>query len=174
MFILLESSEDIAKAERVLVGTMQHQFKRRVFKDIGYPGGTTTDAEVFTDGKYWFHSRDHDSKEYPNPRRLNWFGIYREHAGLEISVEINSAYQGRNDGIAGFFARDADSGIVYLCHSGRVGGGRKGVGKIAFLAWSNLPRIDVFDSKGNVRHGVSVMPIKGTAASKSLVWYITP
>jgi hypothetical protein len=103
---------------------------------------------------------------------LNWFGLFRHDTDLQISVEINIAYEGRNDQVAGFFARDNDTGTIYLLHSGRVGGGTKGVGKAAFLAWSNQSPIDVVDSSGGIREGVVVMPIEGIAASRSAAWYI--
>jgi hypothetical protein len=59
-----------------------------------------------------------------------------------------------------------------LLHSGRVGGGTKGVGKTAFLAWSDQQPIDVVDSSGGIRVGVLVMPIEGVAATRSAVRYI--
>ncbi|MBL8370856.1 MAG: hypothetical protein JNK28_05660 [Burkholderiaceae bacterium] len=91
---------------------------------------------------------------------------------MQISVEINTAYEGRNDQVAGFFARDNTTGSIYLLHSGRVGGGTKGVGKSAFLAWSDQRPVDIVDSSGGVREGVLVMPIDGIAASRSAVRYV--
>lgn len=52
---------------------------------------------------------------------------------LDITCEINSPIEGKNWLIAGAFARD-DAGKRYYLHSGRVGGGRKGIGREAFLA----------------------------------------
>ncbi|MGZ0019675.1 hypothetical protein [Nitrosomonas sp. wSCUT-2] len=172
MFSLIESKEEIAKAQRKLEMTIRHEFKTKSVKNIGYPGGTTFDAKVLTDGSYWYWSSDYDDEDIPNPRRLNWFGIFRNDADLQIAVEINTAYEGRNDQVAGFFARDSDTGSIYLLHSGRVGGGTKGVGKAAFLAWSDQRPIDVVDSSGGIREGVVVMPIEGVAASRSAVRYI--
>lgn len=172
MFSLIESKEEIAKAQRKLESAIHRDFKTKAVKNIGYPGGTTSDAEVVTDGRYWYWSSDYDDEDIPNPRRLNWFGLFRDDAGLQISVEINTAYEGRNDQVAGFFARDNDTGSIYLLHSGRVGGGTKGVGKAAFLAWSNQRPIDVVDSSGGIKEGVLVMPIEGVAASRSAVRYI--
>lgn len=172
MFSLIESQEEIAKAQRKLEAAIRRDFKTKAVKNIGYPGGTTFDAIVVTDGRYWYWSSDYDDEDIPNPRRLNWFGLFRDDADLQISVEINTAYEGRNDQVAGFFARDNDTGSIYLLHSGRVGGGTKGVGKAAFLAWSNQRPIDVVDSSGGIREGVLVMPIDGVAASRSAVRYI--
>lgn len=172
MFSFVESKEEIAKAQRKLEATIQREFKRKVLKNIGYPGGTTYDAKVFTDGTYWFWSSNADDSDIPNPRRLNWFGLFRDDVDLQISVEVNTAYEGRNDQVAGFFARDNDTGSIYLMHSGRVGGGTKGVGKAAFLAWSDQRPINVVDSSGGIREGVLVMPIQGIAASRSTIRYI--
>jgi hypothetical protein len=172
MFSLIESKEEISKAQLKLESTIRRDFKTSVVKNIGYPGGTTRDAKIVTDGHYWYWSSDHDDAEIPNPRRLNWFGLFRDDADLQIAVEINTAYEGRNDQVAGFFARDNDTGSIYLLHSGRVGGGTKGVGKTAFLAWSDQQPIDVVDSSGGIRVGVLVMPIEGVAATRSAVRYI--
>jgi len=172
MFSLLEKKEDIAKAQRKLETTIRREFNRKVIKNIGYPGGTTVDAKVSTNGKYWYWSEDCDGKDKSNPRRLNWFGLFREDADLQISVEINVPYEGRNGQVAGFFARDNDTGSIYLLHSGRVGGGTEGVGKATFLAWSEQTLINVVDSTGNVRDGVLVMPVEGIAATCSAIRYI--
>lgn len=170
MFSLLESKDEIAKAQRKLEASIGRDLNKRSTKNIGYPGGTTKNAKVYTDGHYWFWSDDYD--DTATPRRLNWFGLFQKDADLQISVEINTPYEGRNDQVAGFFARDNETGSTYLLHSGRVGGGRKGVGKSAFLAWSDQRLIDVVDSSGGIRDAVLVMPIEGTAATRSAVRYI--
>lgn len=114
MFSLIESKEEIVKAQRKLESTIRRDFKIKAVKNIGYPGGTNFDTEVFTDGSYWYWASDHDGENVPNPRRLNWFGLFTDNADLQISVEINTAYSGRNDQVAGFFARDNDTGSIYL------------------------------------------------------------
>lgn len=50
-----------------------------------------------------------------------------------ISCEINIPRCGVNRRVAATFASDP-YGAVYLVHSGKVGGGRRGIGKEAFLA----------------------------------------
>jgi len=103
---------------------------------------------------------------------LNWFGLFKNDDNLQISVEINTPYENQNNRIAGFFAKNNDTGMIYLFHSGRVGGGTKGVGKTDFLAWSGESLEDVIDSSGGIREGILVMPIEGVAASRSAIRYI--
>ena len=57
-------------------------------------------------------------------------------------------------------------------HSGRVGGGTKGVGKVAFLAWSNQRPLEAIDAEGGKREGIIVMPVEGIGASQSAARYI--
>jgi hypothetical protein len=61
------------------------------------------------------------------------FGTTKPTAGamMPITCEINCPFEGINRRIAGVVARD-DGGRVYLAHTGKVGGGRAGIGKNAF------------------------------------------
>lgn len=172
MYTLLESKDEIAQAQRKLEASFSRDFKRKVIKNIGYPGGTRSNAKVVSNGQYWFWSEDFDGLKLPNPRKLNWFGIFHEDKDLQISVEINTPYEGANGQIAGYYARNNETGSVYLFHSGRVGGGTAGVSKTAFLAWSDKKTEDVFDSKGNSRDGILVMPVEGLAATRSAIAYV--
>lgn len=53
-------------------------------------------------------------------------------------------------------AEDGDTGDVFLMHSGRIGGGRRGIGKSAFLVWSKAKLVDVTETDGDVRGGIAV------------------
>lgn len=172
MLLLIESKEEIAKAQSNLEIAIRRDFKKKIEKNIGYPGGTMTAAQVQTDGTYWFCSTNFDEKGVTTPRRLNWFGLLRDSPSLDITVEINTVYEGRNNQIAGFFARNSNTGSIYLMHSGRVGGGTKGVGKEAFLAWSGERLFEVMDSSGDIKEGTLVMPIKGIKATRPAIRYI--
>jgi hypothetical protein len=54
------------------------------------------------------------------------------HNSVEITCEINPPTEGIDRRCAGIFLKDSGSGL-YLAHSGKVGGGRKGIGKTNFL-----------------------------------------
>ncbi len=173
MLQYLEAKDDIARAQRKLHASLRKEFSQIAIKDIGYPGGRESAAKVATDGHYWFWSSP--AIEGSTPRRLNWFGVLNEGPGVGITVEVNVPYSGRDDNGSGFFARDSDSGIVYLLHSGRVGGGTKGVGKNSFLTWAQLenqPLLDVVDASGKVRRGLIVMPVEAFASGKAAIHYI--
>ena len=61
------------------------------------------------------------------------FGVEEPRLGASLSItcEINMPHEGIDLRIAGVFVRDAN-GRIYITHSGRVGGGRKGISKSNF------------------------------------------
>ncbi len=62
------------------------------------------------------------------------FGIQdpADHLMLSITVEINPPHEGIDRRVAGAFVR-SPGGDIYFAHTGRVGGGRKGIGQKSFL-----------------------------------------
>jgi hypothetical protein len=54
------------------------------------------------------------------------------HSSVNITCEINPPTEGIDRRCAGVFLKDSGSGL-YLAHSGKIGGGRKGIGKMNFL-----------------------------------------
>ena len=95
-------------------------------------------------------------KTPPNPRHKgrnrfwNCFGVSepRLDATLSITVEINPPHRGENRRTAGVFLRDGQ-GRYHVGHSGRVGGGRPGVGLKAFRSFAdNLPWQEIMTPNG--------------------------
>lgn len=95
-------------------------------------------------------------KTPPQPRHKggkrfwNCFGVSepRLDATLSITVEINPPHRGENRQTAGVFLHDGE-GRYYVGHSGRVGGGRPGVGLKAFRRYAdNLPWQEIETPKG--------------------------
>lgn len=59
---------------------------------------------------------------------------------LSITCEINFPYEGINRRVAGRFVRRSNN-QTYVTHTGKVGGGRPGIGQAAFLEFnSEWPR----------------------------------
>jgi hypothetical protein len=172
LYTIIESKEQVSRAQRQLEATLKQDFRLTAVKNIGHPGGTTLNAVVFTNREHWYWTSDLDRGNTKSPRQLNWYGLMRDGNALQIGVEINTLFEGHSQRLAGFFARDNATGAIYLLHSGRVGGGTKGVGQDAFLAWSNLPLKEVVDSAGRIRKAVLITPVKGRGAGRSVTQYI--
>ncbi len=66
-------------------------------------------------------------------KHWNGFGIGRPKEGRVNSIvcEINFPYEGINRRIAGAFGKENDE--IVLLHRGKIGGGRKGIGKSLFI-----------------------------------------
>lgn len=67
----------------------------------------------------------------------------RKYKSLSITVQMNPPQEGEDRRIAGVFLRD-EAGRFYVGHTGKVGGGRPGIGQQAFrefaqdLAWQEI------------------------------------
>jgi hypothetical protein len=59
-----------------------------------------------------------------------------------------------------------------LCIDGGVGGGRKGVGQKAFLAWSDSKLVPVADADGDVRLGIIVAPIDAKDTASDIARFV--
>jgi hypothetical protein len=74
---------------------------------------------------------------------------------LPITVEVNPPLEGVNRQCAGFFAED-EGGGVYYCHTGKVGGGRKGIGQSAFVDFYRGDFHEVRWSDGKTTQGIAI------------------
>lgn len=115
---------------------------------FGYPGGRYDTSRLHANTDIWcFH------KVLTNvgvPRYWNAFGLSSSlQAGRsnDITVEINSPLEGVNRRVAGLFARSA-TGRLALLHTGRIGGGRQGVGKEQFLGTYEGNDVTIDDGRG--------------------------
>jgi hypothetical protein len=98
---------------------------------VGYQGGSElADLLWFGDLQLWVLLQ---------PERITnryWcaFGVDDPHPAsmLGITCEINPPKEGVDRRCAGLFARDQGGNLI-LAHSGKIGGGRAGIGKAAFL-----------------------------------------
>lgn len=173
-FIVIESKSEIAQAQRTLEAAFAKAFPRRQVRNIGYPAGTRENARIWTDSTYWYWSGD--SKETAHRRRLNWFGLLVRSGNLHITVEANSPYSGSDGQVSGFFAREIQTGRVYLMHTGRIGGGTPGVGKSKFLTWSvtrhGIRPFLTHDERGNPRRAYIVTPVEGTDVPHAAIRYL--
>ncbi len=103
---------------------------------IGFRGGGGMHP-VWSNGEgnlYYAYAEPY--KDQAVERHWNSFGWFARGGQLRIVVEINIPVETDEVRAQGFFARDASTGATLLMHSGRMGGGVKGLTHAAFYAWS--------------------------------------
>jgi hypothetical protein len=119
----------IRRCQRQLAQGMRASLTDRYAVRLGHPGASVP-ARVSWAEKLgiWFCFRKAGGDCYGNA-----FGIRKPggHASLSITCEINVPLRGVDRRFGGVFAEDGE-GRIFLAHRGRIGGGRKGVGKTLF------------------------------------------
>lgn len=136
MLEIVESETEKADVQRRFKTAIHAALPAQGSHKIGFPGpGETREHKIRSAGAeslYYAYSPPDDDVSIP--RYWNSFGIFRPNAGVQqIVVEINIPSQFNDGRVAGFFARDPHDGKIYVMHDGGIGGGRKGIGKEAFL-----------------------------------------
>jgi 5-methylcytosine-specific restriction protein A len=98
----------------------------KIKTQIGFQGYSFK-AEVYYSRKLniWFYFGTESNRYW------NAFGIGHPASQVSIVVEINIPFKGIDRRIAGVFVKDGD-GRVWLGYRGRIGGGRRGIGRKTF------------------------------------------
>ena len=126
-FCIGDDSMGAFEALRAALLDDDQQFKHRV----GFRGDNV--VETIT-----WHSRVHmwSLLKLNKGSKRFWcgFGVQnpKDVESLDIAVEINPRVKGTDLRVGGAFTKDT-GGVVHLCHNGKIGGGKPGVGKTAFF-----------------------------------------
>lgn len=142
MFNTIKDAEKISLAQAAFEQKVRASATRSGLIALGYQGGGREVMLHFLERlNFWVGNADSGNRYW------NALGIgdpfVDDHP---IIAEINPPKSGIDRRISGLFCRDRN-GRVHLAHRGRVGGGRKGIGKNAFLAWYPRP-LDSVDDDG--------------------------
>jgi hypothetical protein len=116
-------------------------------------------------------ARDQDRKSLG--RFWNRFGVDhpRKHSSLNITVEMNPPHEGENRRTAGVFLRD-EAGRFYVGHTGKVGGGRPGIGRRRFREFGcHLPWQEITTPRG-LREVVVFGPFEERELTRTLAPYV--
>lgn len=122
------AAEEIRKAYGVLSRRLRHGTKGCP-RTIGYRGGRVTKpVRWHPEHRFWSLIEAGETWWCP-------FGTQdpSAHEALRITCEINCPKTGTDGRNGGVFWRRGEK--LYLGHTGRVGGGRAGIGEKAFLSW---------------------------------------
>lgn len=145
MLVAITRREESFDAFQVLRDNLERgAAKKRRRCTVGFPGGSREfDGVLRFPGKgFWalptsgeedfWKSKRRKSHGWGPPKNRFWCGYGvgnpRDGESLDITCEINPPYENPNLRYGGLFAKDG-KGNVYLCHTGKIGGGSEGIGK---------------------------------------------
>lgn len=167
MLALISKMSRKKTAQQELKRNLKHALKRQGIHKIGFLGGNEN-RQIYAagEGKLWVAFGEGESNSSGKTRYLNLFGVYEPDLSQQISiVEINIPIDDNRRNVAGFFAEDKETGDIFLMHDGRVGGGRAGISKSAFLACSKHKLIKIAEDNGKIRIGIAVANLQDSDLS---------
>lgn len=170
MLTLIESHKGKVEAHRDLEVSLLRAWRKRQARIVSFRPDSV-EMPIHHNGRFWFGSRP-PNRDDTTPRYWNPFGAYREKGNLRIAVEINVPIDSNKKRAKGFFARDMETGAVYLMHDGGVGGGQKGVSKHNFLWWSDARLAPIVSEQGETRLGIVVAPVKSLSTPDHIARFI--
>jgi len=156
--------------EKILKGSLTAMGEH----NIGFPGGNMF-HHVWSNSDFWYTSFEITDEMESVPRFWNAFGVASELSDKKsnnIAVEINIPTQGINRMVAGFFATTPNNKEIFLFHRGRIGGGRAGIGKKAFLGWYPDNTIEVEGKNNSIDNGILVGEINSKSFLDDLAKFI--
>jgi len=130
MLRVLEAGKEIEQAQTEFAQRFKRLSARPIAATVGFQGGNLAANLYWSEKLHVWYAQDTAGNRY-----WNAFGTQeaREGRNHTITCEINFPLNGADRRIAGAFAREVSGGIFVL-HSGRIGGGKAGVGKALFEA----------------------------------------
>ncbi|MEW6334456.1 MAG: hypothetical protein AB1558_09315 [Thermodesulfobacteriota bacterium] len=129
MLKVIENEQAIRKHQRQLVRAVRSLSEERIPVTIGHLGASQKAKVAWSERLgVWFFSC-----KVAGSRYWNAFGIGRPEGGAAVAItcEINFPLCGIDRRTGGAFAQDR-AGHVFVVHRGKLGGGRKGIGKSLF------------------------------------------
>lgn len=149
--IAITKPSAIRKAQKLLQQTLEKALpKREGTYTIGHQGGNMDFASLRANDRIWYIHMP--AEEGPTPRHWNAFGLAKQlnlSTSNPIVVEINIPLEGAPRRVAGLFAVDTSNQRTLLLHRGKVGGGKKGIGKNTFLEWYRKAPVKVHYDDSN-------------------------
>lgn len=170
MLTTVESKSEKLAAQNLFRAMVRSAWRRVEKRTIAWRP-SSIELEIAHNNNLWFGS-DVAKNDSGERRFWNSFGQLRRSGNLEISVEINIPIDASDGKVSGFIAKDPESGILLVMHDGGIGGGRKGIGRDAFLEWSSLRPIPVTTSSGKIRHGIIVAVLDGSDDISALEGFV--
>lgn len=159
MLNIVTEKRTIKRCQKMLESELRGVLQKYEQLQIGYPGGHF-EGRVFFDDGLWFSTQQLMGGDVKIPRYWNAFGLgKKETIHQTIVVEVNPPIEGVTRKVSGLFAIEKETGKYYLLHRGRIGGGRRGIGKDSFKAWYRGSWVKVSEPEGVVSEAILLGPL---------------
>lgn len=162
MLKIITDQREVRKCQKALEERLTNSLGMSNEYIIGFPSGNWN-ATVNYNNTIWYSTYEIEGKRY-----WNGFGVVAElntKKSNNIVVEVNPPLNGINKSVSGIFAKNSKTNRIYLLHRGKIGGGRKGIGKKAFLDWYKKELVTLNDSSNKEHHAIMI----GEIASESFI-----
>jgi hypothetical protein len=142
---------------------------------VGWQGGAGRfEVHWHPSQRLWTLCRRDPPRQKERARFWNCFGVAdpEERGMLHITVEINPPHSGENAQLAGVFLKDR-SGQLFIGHTGKVGGGRKGIGGRSFRGFFTAGEWhEIEGSRGRRREVVVFGPLDRADLAAMIAPYV--
>ena len=131
MHTAIDDSDLIDGAQKRLLQRIHQEIPDKIPDVVvGFRGGQDN-LPVFSNNRIWFAYKPLEKRHW------NAFGSgpLAHQRSNSVTVEVNPAIHGVDRRVAGLFAVDKETKHTVLLHRGKIGGGRKGIGKASFMEW---------------------------------------
>ena len=128
MIVVITDKKRIAELHKHFHKQLDNFLTESIECGVGYPSGSFNDTVRYSPAlNIWLSHRAESTKFW------NGFGVGRLIEGRNNSLngEINFPNEGNNRRVSGAFAEE-ENGNVLVLHRGKIGGGKKGIGKYYF------------------------------------------
>ena len=159
MLVAVRRKKVIAKYQNALEVILSKYLINEDNYILGHQGDNFEHSVKFNGNIWWASFNISDSKT--SPRFWNGFGLlpFKNTGTQDIVVEINIPHEGINGRVSGFFAKESGTNDVFILHRGRIGGGRKGVGKDSFKRWYRGSWVEVSERNKNTSEAILITSI---------------
>jgi hypothetical protein len=173
MLVAIKSKKLITKYQNEFETILSKYLKKEGDYALGHQGDNFEHNVKFND-KIWWSSFDIDDSE-TSPRFWNGFGLlpFKNTGTQDIVVEINIPHEGINGRVSGIFAKDPITNDVFILHRGRIGGGRKGVGKDSFKEWYRGSWVQVSEDNKKSCEAILITSIHSKKAISNIYNFVS-
>jgi len=169
MFQAVTKGSEISECQRVLRRKLEKTLGQRTKAGVGYQGDAHMRV-VWHSAPLWYsYAKDTSARV---PKHWNAFGLNLRSTGSNsIIVEINPPLNGYTKQVAGLFAK-TKSGKIALLHTGKIGGGRKGIGKQKFRKWFKGEWVKVANDRNTQDDAILVAYINAQTFVKNVLDFV--